>query len=293
MPSWKGAVNHVAAVFIALVFAVSGVYKALDPYRFAQLLEELLFPAALAMPFTLALAVAELMAATLVIVPRFRRWGGLLASLLLLSFMVYMGARYSELAGKDCSCFPIIKRAVGPGFFIGDAGFLIAAGLAAWWAKPAEGLRTMAVILGAAAVFVGVSFGLAYGQHNGVKAPDSIVVNGKPFDLSHGRFFIFFFDPECSHCNAAAKDMGTMKWKSGVTVIGVPTRQPQWAEAFMKDNAFNGVTSLELDKLKAVFPFGDPPYGVVIENGRQTGSVPHYEENGEPAVTLKQLGVVE
>src|SRR5262245_61458951 len=90
MPPWKNIAGHVAGGLTALLFIVSGVYKALDPYHFAQMLEQLLFPVRLAMPFTLALAVAELLAAVLVLVPRFRRWGSILASFLLLSFMIYM-----------------------------------------------------------------------------------------------------------------------------------------------------------------------------------------------------------
>jgi hypothetical protein len=76
-------------------------------------------------------------------------------------------------------------------------------------------------------------------------------------------------------------------------VVGVPTRVPQWAEAFMKDNNFKGVTTLDLEKLKTVFPFGDAPYGVALENGRELGPVSHYEEGDEPRVTLKQFGFVE
>jgi len=294
MPPWKNVVSHTAAAFTAILFIITGVYKAVDPYHFAQMLEQLLFPAQLSMPFTLALAVAELLTAVLVLVPRFRRWGAILASLLLLSFMVYMGARYSELAGKDCSCFPILKRAVGPGFFIGDAAMLAVAILAGVWSKPVEGAkRSVAVILGAAAMFVAASYGVAYGQHNGVQAPDSVIVEGQPRDLQHGRYFIFFYDPECSHCNAAAKHLGTLKWKSDMNLIAVPVRQQRWASAFLKDNDFKAQTSLENEKLKKAFPFGDPPYGVVIERGRQTGAVTRYEEGNEPDATLRQLGAIE
>jgi hypothetical protein len=294
MPPWKNVAGHLAAAFTAILFIITGVYKAIDPYHFAQMLEQLLFPAQLSMPFTLALGVGELLTAALVLVPRFRRWGAILASLLLLSFMAYMGARYSELVGKDCSCFPILKRAVGPGFFIGDAAMLAVAMLAGLWSKPVEGpKRSAAVILGAAAMFVAASYGVAYGQHNGVQAPDSVIVEGQPRDLQHGRFFIFFYDPECSHCNAAAKHMGTLKWKSDMNLIAVPVRQQRWASAFLKDNDFKAQTSLENEKLKKAFPFGDPPYGVVIERGRQTGAVPRYEEGNEPDATLRQLGAIE
>jgi uncharacterized membrane protein YphA (DoxX/SURF4 family) len=302
-PAWKTGINHLAAIVIAGLFLMSGVYKAIDPFNFAKLAEQLKVPITMSMPLALLLAVAETSAGVMLLVPRFRRWGGILASLLLLSFMVYMGVRYQEIVGQDCSCFPTIrlpfgivldfKRSVGPGFFYGDAAMLAGAALAAWWARPSQGLRTAAVIVGAVAVFTGVSAGMSYFQHNSATAPESITVNGQPLSLRQGKYFIFFFDPECSHCNAAAKDMGTMKWKSDVQVIGVATRQPQWSEAFMKDNNFNGRTTLDLEKLKAAFPFGDPPYGVLIDNGRQVGAVPHYEENGEPGVTLKKLGAIE
>lgn len=303
VPAWKTIVNHLAAAALAGVFLLSGVYKAVDPYNFARLAEELLVPITLSMPLALALAVGETLTGLLVLVPRFRRWGAMLAGLLLVSFMAYMGLRYTELAGKDCSCFPTIrlplgltldfKRAVGPGFFAGDSIMLAGAALAGWWAKPSRGLRNAVVILGAIAVFVGVSFGVSYGQHTGAQAPESIVADGQPLNLRQGTYFVFFFDPECSHCNDAAKAMSAYRWKSGVQVIGVATRQAQWDQAFMSDNGLKGKISRDLEKLKAAFPFETPPYGVVIENGRQTGAVPHYGEQGEPGPTLRGLGVIE
>ena len=39
---------------------------------------------------------------------------------------------YNTLAGKDCSCFPLVKRSIGPGFFIGDMVMLLMAALAGW-----------------------------------------------------------------------------------------------------------------------------------------------------------------
>jgi hypothetical protein len=61
----------------------------------------------------------------------------------------------------------------------------------------------------------------------------------------------------------------------------------------MKDNNFKGVTTLELEKLKSVFTFGDPPFGVALESGRELGPVSHYEEGDEPRTTLKKFGFVE
>ena len=293
LPSWKSATSHVLAACITLIFLVSGVWKAVEPFQFRQLAEQLLVPIQFSTVLTIALAVGEISSALLILVPRFRRWGAILSSFLFLAFMIYIGARYPTLVGKDCSCFPLVKRAVTPAFFPEDGAMLAAAVLAGLWAKPSQSLRGALVILGAVAAFVGVSFGVAVTHQTGAKAPESVIADGQPLDLGQGRFFIFFYDPMCSHCNAAAKDMGTLHWKEDVTVLAVPVSGQQWAEAFLKDNGLKAKTSLELAKLKAAFPFGDPPYGVVIEHGRMTGPVPHYEENGEPAVTLRQLGVIE
>jgi hypothetical protein len=296
-------VNWTAALITAAIFLFSGFYKALEPYSFARLAQELMVWPAFTMPLTWVLASTEILAGVMLLIPQFRKWGGILAVLMLVTFMGYMGINYTALHGKDCSCFPVInlplgmtldfRTAVGPMFFVRDFFMLIPAAIAAWWAKPFQGLRTAAVILGAVAVFVGVNYGVAYGKHNGATAPETLTVDGKAINLRDGRYFIFFYDPECSHCNAAAKTMGTYTWKSNITPVAVPVRQQQWAEAFLKDNKWNAKTSLEWQKLKAVFPYENPPYGVVLEDGRQVGTVSLFEENGEPGVTLRKLGAIE
>ena len=298
-PPWKNIVSHTAALFVAVLFLAAGVYKAVDPYGVSRMFEELLVPRQVSLPLVLGLSIAETFGAVMILVPRFRRWGAAITSLLLVIFMIYIGSHYSQLLGKDCSCFPWIKRSVGPMFFVGDGGFLAAAMLAGWWSKPiafSSALRSAAVVLGAVAVFAGISFGSAMAHQTGTKAPDSVTVAGKPFSLQNGRIFIFFFDPECSHCNDAAKHMSTYHWKSDVTIVGVPTRVQQFGEAFMRDNKLQGVTSLDLEKLKAVFPFGDPPYGVALDNGREAGPVAHYDDEDtgtEPAATLRKLGYID
>jgi uncharacterized membrane protein YphA (DoxX/SURF4 family) len=293
MPSWKNIGSHVAAVAIAFVFLAAGIWKATHPFQFAQMAEELLVPSQLSMALTLALAPAEILTGLLILIPRYRKWGAALAALLLVAFMIYMGARYSTLVGKDCSCFPWLKRTVGPAFFEGDGAMLVAALLAGWWARPAFHLKGAAIIAVLVLAFTGGSYGYTVARQTGAKAPDSITVDSKPYSLEHGKYFVFFFDPECSHCNAAAKTMSKYTWKSDVQIVGVPTRVKQWAEAFMKDNGLKGVTTPDLDKLKAAFPFGDPPYGVYIDNGREQGAVQRYEEGNEPGETLRKLGLIE
>jgi uncharacterized membrane protein YphA (DoxX/SURF4 family) len=298
IPSWKSAVSHISAFLIALIFISSGIWKITAPFMWARGLEEFLVPTWLSLPFTLALGVGETLGGVLILVPHFRRWGSILTSLLLVAFMVYIGIHYPQLVGKDCSCFPIVKRTVGPAFFVGDGAMLLLAILAGLWGKPVYGRkRSAAVMLGAVAVFSAASYGMAAHNLSGTPAPESVIVDGKPFSLQHGRVFLFFYDPECGHCNAAAKHMGKLTWKSDVQVVGIPTRMPQFAEGFLHDNKFKAVTSNDLEKLKAVFPFpGDPPYGVALENGREKGPVAKYDDDDpatEPAATLRQLGFVE
>jgi uncharacterized membrane protein YphA (DoxX/SURF4 family) len=291
MPAWKRIPNHLAAVAVALLFLTAGIWKMTDPFTWARMVEDLRVPYQYSLPLTLLLAVAETIAGALVLVPNFRRWGASLAALLLVVFMIYIGVNYSTLLGQDCSCFPWVKRTVGPGFFAGDAAMLLAAMVAAWWSKPPQGVRHAAIILALVAVATASSFGLATTRLSGTKAPEAITVDGKPFSLQHGRIFLFFYDPQCGHCDAAARHMSKYQWKDDVTVIGIPTQQQQWAASFLTDTGLKAKTSLDLDLLKKAFPFGDPPYGVLIENGRERAPVPHYDEP-EPSDTLKKLGLI-
>jgi uncharacterized membrane protein YphA (DoxX/SURF4 family) len=292
MPPWKSIASHTGAALMALIFLVSGVWKITDPFGWQHMMEEFLVPVQFSMPLTLLVGLGEISGGALILVPRFRRWGSWILSALLVSFMVYIGIHYSQLVGKDCSCFPIVKRAVNPAFFLEDGIMLLAAIVAGLWARPSSSKRSAAVVLGAVAVFAAVSYGYAYTHLSGTKAPETITVDGKPFSLQHGHIFLFFYDPNCGHCDAAARAMSKLHWKSDVTIVGIPTQMPRFAAAFLRDTGLKAVTSLDLDVLKKVFPFGDPPYGVLLESGRERVPVSHYEEN-EPADTLRKAGFID
>src|ERR1700689_773956 len=181
MPPWKMTASHVAAAFAAILFIGAGIYKAVDPFHWSRLLEELLFPPQYSLPFTLLLSVGEIFGGVLILMPRYRRWGAALTGVMLIGFMAYIGIHYYQLIGKDCSCFPWVKRTVGPGFFEGDGAFLLAAILAGWWAKPVRvAIGGAAAILGAAALITGGGYAYALSQQTGAKAPESIMVDGKP-----------------------------------------------------------------------------------------------------------------
>src|ERR1700734_1749334 len=207
LPAWKKAIGGVCAVLLAILFFVSGAWKLTDPFVWSQALAEFRVMPALTLPGTLALGVAEMVGAGLILVPRFRRWGAWLLGLLLVVFIVYIGANYTALVGKDCTCFPLVKRAVGPAFFLEDGAMLLMAVGAGMWARRSDNLRGALVILGAVVVFAGASFGINLWHESGLKAPASITVDGKPFSLQQGKTFLFFYEPTCTHCEAAARRM--------------------------------------------------------------------------------------
>ena len=291
LPRWKNNIALVSSMLLALLFFVSGSWKITDPFQWSQALTQFLIPGNLAMPFTLLLGMGEVFGAILILVPRYRRWGGWLIAFMLVAFMAYIGLNYGALVGKECSCFPLVKRSVGPGFFVGDAVMLAMAATAAAWSVKPSGFRPLLVMLGAVAVFAGVSFGINANRQTGLKAPDSITVDGKPYSLRQGRVFLYFYDPECLHCDAAARRMSKLQWGS-TQVVSIPTRMPQFANDFLKSTKLRAGTSNDVKALRETFKFIDPPYGVALDNGRQKAAVTNFEES-EPAKTLRGIGYIE
>ncbi len=57
MPPWKSIANHIAALIVAILFIAAGVWKITNPFAVSRMLEQLLVPYSLSIPFTLTLAV--------------------------------------------------------------------------------------------------------------------------------------------------------------------------------------------------------------------------------------------
>src|SRR5215467_7393756 len=174
---WKTAANWAAAAVLALLFLSSGVWKITDVPGWAVKLAQAKVPASLSVAGALVVGTAETVAGVFMLVPRLRRWGALLAGALLLVFLGYFAWNYAALHGQDCSCFPWLKRVVGPGFFWGDGAMLLLAIAAGSWVRRSAGLRAAALISGAVVVFALVSFGVDTARQTGVKAPANIVVD--------------------------------------------------------------------------------------------------------------------
>jgi uncharacterized membrane protein YphA (DoxX/SURF4 family) len=291
LPTWKTTANWVSAILLALVFLGSGLWKLTDAPGAAVRMAQAMVPQSLSLAAAIGFGIAETFAALLLLTPRLRRWGAWLGGALLIAFMIFIGMNYNALRGAECSCFPWVKRAVGPGFFIGDGLMLALAVLAGVWAPLARGMRGAFVILGIVTLFAAGSYAVAAMRQTGTKAPDTVTVDGKPYSLQQGKILIFYFDPECLHCLDAAKRMSHYKW-GDTRVVGVPINVPQFAQGFLEDTHLKAVLSNDHQQLKKIFPYVSAPAGVALVNGREKMALTQFEDP-EPEATLKKLGFIQ
>jgi uncharacterized membrane protein YphA (DoxX/SURF4 family) len=235
LPAWKITVSHIAAAAVGIIFLATGIAKLVVPFLVQTMFEQLLVPAWASMPLVILLGIAETLGGLLVLMPRYRRWGAWLIAVMLVIFMGYIGLRYQALVGRDCSCFPWLKRSVTPALFAEDGAMLLAALVAAWFSRKPGSLRFPVIALAVISVFAGASYGYNTIHQSGIQVPETIAIDGQPFNIRQGHVFLFFYDPACSHCEEAARHMSTYGWKKDVTVIGLPTNDPQWAASFLHD----------------------------------------------------------
>lgn len=288
---WKNAIGLSAAILVAAIFLVSGLWKILDPFSAAERMIQSLIPAALSMPAALAAGIAETFTGVLLLIPRYRRWGAWIAVLMLLAFMIYIGILYNRLLGDDCNCFPWIRRIVGPMFFLTDALMVLAALGAAVWSRKPAGLRLPAVILTGVIVFASGAYVVNATARSGLAAPATIIVDGESRSLGAGRFVLYFFDPECSHCLMVAREMSRQQWRY-TEIIAVPTSQPQFAQAFLADAGLKVRVSPDAALLRQTFKFTDAPYAVVLSQGRQVAAFNSGQLESAVYPALRQLGFI-
>jgi uncharacterized membrane protein YphA (DoxX/SURF4 family) len=291
--SWKSTVALVSAILLGIIYLVSGGWKVLDPFKAGELLEQAKVPAGFGVLGASALGTLELLAAFLLFTPKFRRWGALLGGAMLVFFIGWVAYYYPALAGQECSCFPIIKRAINPAFFLEDGIMLLFAVLAYLWSQPVKTIRVPLIAFAALAVVATASYAVGASQHTGLQAPSPIIVDGKPQSIREGKVFLYFYDPMCSHCNAAAKFMSTFQW-GDTKVVSIPTTMPQFAPGFLHDNGLKAGTSLELEKLRKTFQFVDPPFGVALVDGREKATFGQAQfTEPSPKSDLQKLGFIQ
>jgi len=147
-----------------------------------------------------------------------------------------------------------------------------------------------ALVLGAVAVFALACFGVLAARQASITAPETIAVEGRPFPLRQGRVFLYFFDPECSSCDAAARLMANYNWRD-TTVISVVTAQAQFAREFIQTTGLRGLISADAEPLRKTFSFVDPPYAVALEKGRQRAAFLRFDRE-QPEAELRKLGFI-
>ncbi len=282
---WKTWASHIAAGLMAAAFLASGIYKLVMPLDFAERATQVLIPANLSVATAVALAVTETFAAIMLLIPRYRRFGAVVMLGLLAAFCIYIGVNAERLAGEDCSCFPWIKRTVGPVFFVSNAVMMLLTALAGLW-SPRGGAWLPPRPIGASAAILGLLIALSLGstawglsRESGIEAPPSIHVNGAAVALNEGPVFLYLYDPECSHCLDSARMMST--WDFGATrVIAVPTVNPQWGQALLDASGLKAELATDpgdLKALRSLFEFVSPPYGVFLKRGRARVTVRYAE----------------
>jgi len=292
MERWKYFIGWGAAIAMATLWLVAGIWKLANLSDFQLKMTQLLVPVAWSLPATFALAVAETFTGLLLLRPTWRRWGGHISTTLLIVFMVYVGINYEALRGADCSCFPWIERAVGPGFFIGDGVMLLVSVVATFWAPRSSQLRSSLVLLGGIVILAIVS--LIWDQAivtQEYDVPETIQIDSGELSLREGQIFVYFFNPTCLHCLDAGITMAEFTWKA--IFVGVPTQDFDFASGFVDDTGLRNVRlSPDLDLLKTKFPFEDVPYGVAIQNGQVVEKMRFFEKP-ELEERLRQVEFIE
>src|SRR5262249_39258203 len=153
-----------------------------------------------------------------------------------------------------------------------DAGMLGLAIAAGVWARRSTGRQAAALILGAVAVFALVSYGVDTVRQQGTRAPASILADGRPLSLGHGKFFLSVFNPMCTPCLDAARKMAPFDWGE-TQVVAIPVEQPQFSGQFLSETGLRAVVSSEFAKLGHIFGYTSYPFGVALVNGREQAAV--------------------
>jgi uncharacterized membrane protein YphA (DoxX/SURF4 family) len=89
LPGWKTSSRWVAAILLAVLFLASGLWKITDAQGAAVRMAQARVPESLSLAAALFFGIVETVAAALILVPRLRRWGAVLAGVLLLAFLAY------------------------------------------------------------------------------------------------------------------------------------------------------------------------------------------------------------
>src|SRR3989442_75022 len=197
---WRNALQWTASIALAALWFAAGIWKLSDVTATQVRMTQALVPKSLSLAAALSLGTVETFAGLLLLIPAWRRWGAWISGVLLSVFMVYIGYHYRALTGAECNCFPWLKRAVGPMFFIQDGALIALAVVAGLWTQPSRGLRRALASFAAIVILAGSLFAVDRVRGAGAAGPASITADGSELSLREGRVFLYFFNPLCIHC---------------------------------------------------------------------------------------------
>ena len=88
-----------------------------------------------------------------------------------------------------------------------------------------------------------------------------------PPTLRDARVVLFFFDPQCGHCEAVARMMAGWNW-GDTHIIAVPIAEPRFAAAFLADTHLRAEIATDVAALCKLSTFTTPPHALVLDHGR-------------------------
>ncbi len=279
----------IPAIVLSLVFLAPGLSQIVDPGGWAIRLIQEHVPPALGLTTALTLGILETCCGALIAIPRFRRWGSILAGSLVAMVGVHFVHGYGRFRGHDCDCFPGIEWTVGPGFLLGLAALLLVAIFVGVIARPPRS-SVLASLLVAGVAFCAVGGQTLSSSATAPKIPRTIRLDGKDFSLARGKALLFFFDPGCGTCASVARRMSRYDWKN-TQVIAIPVRQPQFARQFLNETGLHASVSADLEPFKDIFG-PHVPSCVAVEDGKPRAILNPGLFSEEPKTTLRSLSFV-
>ena len=180
---------------------------------------------------------------------------------------------------------------MGPGFFIGDGAMLLLAAIAGVWAKRPGGVRTLALICGAVAVFATVSYGVDVVQQSGAVAPPRSRWMRSRTTSRTARSSSFSSIP---HARTAPRRRGgwpSCRW-GDTRVVATPVELPQFASQFLSETGLRAIVTSDFAKLKTALGYTAYPFGAVLVDGRERAAITKFDGD-EPESTLRRLGLAE
>ena len=293
------AVILCARLLLAIVFAVAGVAKLADRAGSRQAVVGFGVPAALAAPFGILLPLAELAVAAALVPATTAWWGAVGALVLLLLFVVAIGASLARGRKPNCHCFGQLHSApAGWSTLARNAVLAAPAAFVVWQGREGNidpsalgwvGALSAVQVLGVFAA--GVVVGLLAARWNEARQMAGLPV-GTPapgFDLpdlegeevtldslrSPGRpILLLFTEPGCEYCRELLPEVGRWQDKLAdeLTIAVISCDDPEENRAMSNEHGLSRVL-LENDwEVSEVYRVTGTPSAVLVEPDGTIGS---------------------